>query len=241
MRRILLLLFVALWPTALMYGQTGNSASKLLHRIHKLQNTTRVLYLAAHPDDENTRMISWLENDRHIRTAYLSLTRGDGGQNLIGTELGAKLGVLRSQELMQARAIDGGEQFFTRAVDFGYSKTADETFRQWNKEQVLSDVVWVIRNFKPDVIITRFPADSRAGHGHHTASAMLALEAFDMAADPEFYPEQLSYTSPWQVRRIFWNHSTWWRQNLDSIAANDDRYTVVDIGTYNGLLGHVVQ
>ena len=218
-------------------GQSGTSASDILHNLQKLQNTTRVLYLAAHPDDENTRMISWLENDRHMRTAYLSLTRGDGGQNLVGTELGAKLGVLRTQELMQARAIDGGEQFFTRAVDFGYSKTADETFRQWNRDEVLADVVWVIRSYRPDMIITRFPPDARAGHGHHTASAMLALEAFDLAADPKAYPDQLEYTDTWQVKRLFWNHSTWWRQNLDSIAAADDRYTVVDVGTYNSVLG----
>ena len=226
-------LFLALNLT----GQTGSDAATILHRMEKLSNTTRVLYLAAHPDDENTRMISWLENDQHMRTAYLSLTRGDGGQNLIGTELGAELGVLRTQELMQARAIDGGEQFFTRAVDFGYSKTAEETFRQWNRDQVLSDVVWVIRKFKPDLIITRFPPDERAGHGHHTASAVLALEAFDLASDPGAYPEQLKYVDPWQVKRLFWNHSTWWRQNLDSIAAADNRYTVVDVGSYDPLTG----
>lgn len=218
-------------------AQAGGDAATLLHRLEKLRNTSRVLYLAAHPDDENTRMISWLENDLHMRTAYLSLTRGDGGQNLIGTELGAELGVLRTQELMQARSIDGGEQFFTRAVDFGYSKTAAETFRQWDKDQVLADVVWVIRRFQPDLIITRFPPDERAGHGHHTASAMLALEAFDLAADPKAYPEQLKYVNPWQVKRLFWNHSTWWRQNLDSIAATDDRYTIVDVGSYDPLLG----
>jgi LmbE family N-acetylglucosaminyl deacetylase len=218
-------------------AQEAATSAEILHELQKLQNTTRVLYLAAHPDDENTRMISWLENDRHMRTAYLSLTRGDGGQNLIGTELGAKLGVLRTQELMQARAIDGGEQFFTRAVDFGYSKTADETFRQWNKDEVLADVVWVIRTYRPDIIITRFPPDARAGHGHHTASAVLALEAFDLAADPKAYKNQLDAVEPWQVKRLFWNHSTWWRQNLDSIAAADDRYTIVDVGSYNQVLG----
>lgn len=218
-------------------AQPDNSSARILHGIQKLQNTTRVLYLAAHPDDENTRMISWLENDRHIRTAYLSLTRGDGGQNLIGTELGAKLGVLRTQELMQARAIDGGEQFFTRAVDFGYSKTADETFTQWKKDQVLADVVWVIRTYQPDIIITRFPPDGRGGHGHHTASAMLAVEAFELAAEDKSYSEQLQYVDTWQVKRLFWNHSTWWRQNLDSIAAADDDYSVMDIGTYNSVLG----
>jgi LmbE family N-acetylglucosaminyl deacetylase len=212
-------------------------AGEIIHQLKKLQKTNRVLYIAAHPDDENTRVISWLENDRAIRTAYLSLTRGDGGQNLIGTELGAKLGVLRTQELMQARQIDGGEQFFTRAVDFGYSKTADETFKQWDKDQVLADVVWVIRKFQPDVIITRFPADARGGHGHHTASAMLAEEAFALAASKDAYPEQLQYLAPWQTKRLFWNHSTWWNQDLDSIAAADKRYTVIDIGTYIAPLG----
>ncbi len=235
--RAILSLLVTIIIFSYNHAQTEQSSAQILHGLKKLQNTTRVLYLAAHPDDENTRMISWLENDRHIRTAYLSLTRGDGGQNLIGTELGAKLGVLRTQELMQARAIDGGEQFFTRAVDFGYSKNPDETFKQWDKDQVLSDVVWVIRKYQPDIIITRFPADARGGHGHHTASAMLGLEAFKLAADPEAYPEQLKYVQTWQVKRIFWNHSTWWRQNLDSIAQVDDDYSVVDVGAYNSLLG----
>jgi LmbE family N-acetylglucosaminyl deacetylase len=213
------------------------NGAQILHRLKKLQNTTRVLYLAAHPDDENTRVISWLENSQGTRTAYLSLTRGDGGQNLIGTELGAKLGVLRTQELMQARKIDGGEQFFTRAVDFGYSKTAEETFKQWNKKAVLADVVWVLRSFQPDIIITRFPADARGGHGHHTASAMLALEAFDLAAQKEAYSSQLQFVNTWQPKRLFWNHSTWWNQDLDSIAAADERYSVVDVGSYVPVLG----
>ncbi len=213
----------------------GSSSSELLHRIHQLQNPTRVLYLAAHPDDENTRMISWLSNDIGAQTAYLSLTRGDGGQNLIGMELGAQLGVLRTQELMQARNIDGGQQFFTRAVDFGYSKNPDETFEQWDRDQVLSDVVRVIRQYQPHIIITRFPPDARAGHGHHTASAVLALEAFKKAADGNAYPEQ--NLKPWRVKRIFWNHSSWWQRNIDSLAAADPSYFVVDVGTYIPELG----
>lgn len=207
-----------------------NASSNLLHRIHQIQNPSRVLYVAAHPDDENTRMISWLANDIGAETAYLSLTRGDGGQNLIGTELSAQLGVLRTQELMQARALDGGQQFFSRAVDFGYSKNPEETFQQWDKEQVLSDVVRVIRKFKPHIIITRFPPDARAGHGHHTASAMLALEAFEKAADEDEFKEQ--GLAPWQVKRIFWNHSAWWQRNIDSLAKADPSYFVVDVGTY---------
>lgn len=231
-KSILLLLGFVISP---MLWAQQSSSSHILHRIEKLQNPLRVLYLAAHPDDENTRMISWLANDVGAQTAYLSLTRGDGGQNLIGTELGAQLGVLRTQELMQARKIDGGQQFFSRAVDFGYSKTPEETFEQWDRQQVLSDVVRVIRQFQPQIIITRFPPDRRAGHGHHTASAMLALEAFEKAADPEYFKEL--ELGAWQVDRIFWNHSSWWEPNIDSLAAQDDAYYVVDVGSYLPKLG----
>lgn len=212
-------------------------AQHILHDLHKLQNGARVLYLAAHPDDENTRVISWLENQRHVRTAYLSLTRGDGGQNLIGPELGARLGVLRTQELMQARRIDGGEQFFSRAVDFGYSKTAEETLRLWEKQKVLADVVRVIRRFRPDVIITRFPDSSYGGHGHHVASAMLAKEAFHLAAQKDAFPEQLEYHEPWQARRLVWNQSTWWNPKLDSLDAVRKDIFGQAVGAYNGLLG----
>ncbi len=213
------------------------SSSAVLHELKKLQNSTSVLYLAAHPDDENTRMISWLVNGYGARTAYLSLTRGDGGQNLIGKELGPALGVLRTQELLHARRIDGGEQFFSRAVDFGYSKTADETLEKWDRQAVLADVVMVIRKFRPDVIITRFPPDSRGGHGHHTASAMLGIEAFDLAGDKEAFPEQLEYVNTWQPKRIYWNASTWWNPKLDSLAEADDRYVKVEVGGYNTLQG----
>jgi hypothetical protein len=149
----------------------------------KLANTVSVLYIAAHPDDENTRLISWLVNEKCVRTGYLSLTRGDGGQNLIGSEQGIALGVIRSQELLAARRVDGAEQFFTRAFDFGYSKTPEETFEKWNREDILADVVYVIRKFRPDIIITRFATDGSGGHGHHTASAMLAEEAFDVVVE----------------------------------------------------------
>ncbi len=218
------------------YGQSGPS-SLVVHELHKLQNPTRVLYLAAHPDDENTKMISYMANEVGATTAYLSLTRGDGGQNLIGTELSAKLGVLRTQELMQARSIDGGQQFFTRAVDFGYSKNANETFKKWGKEEILADVVWVIRSFRPDVIITRFPPDSRGGHGHHTASAMLGIEAFELAANAEAFPEQLEYVDTWQTTRIYWNASVWWNKGLDTIAAKDPAYVSLDVGGYNTAIG----
>lgn len=217
---------------------TAWSSARIKLEIDKLSSTGSVLYIAAHPDDENTRLITWLANEQKVRTGYLSLTRGDGGQNLVGEEQGAYLGVIRTQELLAARRMDGGEQFFTRAVDFGYSKTAAETFTKWDRDSILSDVVWVIRNFKPDVIITRFPADERAGHGHHTASAMLAEEAFAAAADPTKFPEQLAYVSTWQAERLFWNNSTWWDKQLpEKIANGDPNLCVFDTGGFNVLLG----
>ena len=193
--------------------------------------------MAAHPDDENTRVIAWLENGELARTGYLSLTRGDGGQNLIGKELGPELGILRTQELLAARRIDGGDQFFTRAVDFGYSKSADESFEKWNREDILYDAVWVIRKFQPDVIITRFPPDSRGGHGHHTASAMLAIEAFEKAGDPNMFPDQLNEVQAWKPKAVYWNASTWWNKKLDSLARNNEDYIMADIGGYDELLG----
>lgn len=162
-----------------------------MHRMEQLPVVGSVLYVAAHPDDENTRLIAWLANGRKVRTGYLSITRGDGGQNLIGPELGDALGIIRTEELLAARRIDGGEQFFTRAVDFGYSRSAAESFDKWGHDAVLGDVVRVVREFRPDVIITRFPPTREAGHGHHEASAILAREAFELAADPTAFPEQL--------------------------------------------------
>ena len=185
------------------------SSSELYHELLKASNTASILYMAAHPDDENTRLISYFENNLHARTAYLSLTRGDGGQNLIGTEIGSAIGILRTQELLAARDIDGGEQFFTRAVDFGYSKSADESFDKWGRENILRDAVWVIRKFRPDVIVTRFPPTNNAGHGHHEASAIVAEEVFDMAADPNAFPEQLEFVDTWQAKRLDFNNSTW--------------------------------
>ncbi|MEZ4758568.1 MAG: PIG-L family deacetylase [Flavobacteriales bacterium] len=214
------------------------NAAEILHRMQKLQVVGSVLYIVAHPDDENTRLISWLANGKKVRTGNLSLTRGDGGQNLIGPELGDALGIIRTQELMEARRIDGGDQFFTRAVDFGYSKSAEESFEKWGKQEVLSDVVRVIRMFRPDIIITRFPPNREAGHGHHEASAILAAEAFDLAGDPKAFPEQLEQgLEPWQPRRLFWNGSTWWRSDLAEIAAREPDWFAVDVGGYDPLLG----
>lgn len=200
--------------------------------IKKLNVLGSVLYLAAHPDDENTRLIAYLSKDKLYRTGYLSMTRGDGGQNLIGDEQGIDLGLIRTQELLAARRIDGGEQFFTRAFDFGYSKNPEETFTKWDKEKILSDVVWVIRKFQPDIIITRFPTTGEGGHGHHTASAILANEAFSAAADPTKFVDQLRFVKPWQVKRVLWNTFNFGGNNTQ----RDDQFKL-DVGGYNPLLG----
>lgn len=209
------------------------SSSEILLGLKKLNVLGSVLYIAAHPDDENTRLIAYLANGRLVETGYFSCTRGDGGQNLIGPELREQLGVIRTQELLAARRIDGGQQFFGRANDFGFSKTPDETFRLWDKEQVLADLVWVIRQRRPDVLITRFPPDARAGHGHHTASAILAAEAFDAAGDPKRFPEQLGTVQPWQPKRLLWNTGSFFVKP----GENMDGYLKIDAGGYNPLLG----
>jgi LmbE family N-acetylglucosaminyl deacetylase len=202
--------------------------------LEKLGVLGSALYVAAHPDDENTTLMAYLSQGLHLRVGYLSMTRGDGGQNLIGSEKGDLLGVIRTQELLAARRIDGAEQYFTRAIDFGYSKSPEETLEIWGHEATLADVVWVIRNFRPDVIITRFPTDRRGGHGHHTASAVLALEAFEAAADPSRFPEQLEWVEPWQTKRIFWNA---WRPDLENRDPALPVLLPVDLGSYNPLLG----
>ncbi len=212
--------------------QPPPTASEILNNIEKLNTVGSVLYIAAHPDDENTRLLGFLSKERKYRTGYLALTRGDGGQNLIGNEQGVELGLIRTQELLAARRVDGAEQFFSRAYDFGFSKTNTEALSIWNKEKILSDVVWVIRKFKPDVIITRFPNDNRAGHGHHWASAGLAIEAFDAAADPTKFPEQLQYVQPWQAKRIFWNTFNFGGNNTTS-----ESQIKMDVGIFNPLLG----
>lgn len=208
------------------------NAASIKLQLKKLNTLGSVLYIAAHPDDENTRLLGFLANENLYRTGYLSLTRGDGGQNLIGNEQAELLGLIRTQELLAARRIDGAEQFFTRANDFGFSKNPEETFSIWDRKKVLGDVVWVIRKFQPDVIICRFPPDSRAGHGHHTASAVLAAEAFDAAADPSQYPEQLSEVKPWQAKRILWNTFNFGGNNTIS----EDQFKM-EVGNYSALLG----
>lgn len=230
MNKITLFLFVSMLHFSLK-TQSQNS-SEIYQAIKKLGVTNTVLYVAAHPDDENTRLITWMSKEKLFRTAYISLTRGDGGQNLIGSELSENLGLIRTRELMAARAIDGGEQFFTRAYDFGYSKTTEETLDFWEKDKVLEDMVYVIRKIKPDVIICRFPPDSRAGHGHHSSSAVLAKEAFDAASDPARFPQQLSTLSTWQVKRIYWNTFRFGANNTIT-----EQQAKVDVGGYNVLNG----
>jgi len=215
------------------------NAADLHQAIKKLNVLGTVLYVAAHPDDENTRMISYLRNAKLYDVTYLSLTRGDGGQNLIGSEISALLGVLRTQELLMARSVDGGKQMFSRANDFGFSKNPEETLRFWDKDAVLSDVVWAYREVKPDVVINRFYHDKKYDtHGHHTASAMLSVEAFDLAGNAEAYPAQLSLTQPWQARRQFFNTSWFFYGSQDAFAKIDkSALWPIDIGTYLPLKG----
>ncbi|MEP6676422.1 MAG: PIG-L family deacetylase [Ferruginibacter sp.] len=209
------------------------TSSEILLQLKKLNVLGSVLYMAAHPDDENTRLLAYLANEKLYRTGYLSLTRGDGGQNLIGDEQGVDLGLIRTQELLAARRIDGAEQFFSTAFDFGYSKSPEEALRIWNHDKILSDAVWVIRKFRPDVIITRFPTTGEGGHGHHTASAIIAGEAFDAAADPTKFPEQLKLgVTVWQAKRLLWNTF-----NFGSTNTQNDNQFKLDCGDYNPVLG----
>lgn len=234
-----ILLLLLSFQIGLAQRPTKPTSVEIYHQIQKLNFLGSVLYVAAHPDDENTRLISYLSNDKKARTGYLSLTRGDGGQNLIGTELRELLGVIRTQELIEARKIDGGEQFFSRANDFGFSKNPTETLEIWDKNQVLSDVVWAIRKFQPDVIINRFDHRSPGTtHGHHTASAMLSLEAFDLVNDKTIYPEQLKYVSTWQPKRVFFNTSWWFYGSREKFEkADKSTQTKLNIGTYYQSLG----
>lgn len=209
-------------------------SSSIYVNLQKLHSLKRVLYVAAHPDDENTRALAWFSLGEKAETAYFSLTRGDGGQNLIGDELGDPLGVLRTQELLAARGYDGAKQYFSRAVDFGYSKSAKESLKKWGEDELLSDLVLMIRKFRPDVIVTRFPPDKRGGHGHHTASALLAIKAFDLAADPAY--RNKGYET-WKTTSLYWNTSTWWVKDLADSVKDNPNYLQFDIGTYNDQLG----
>ncbi len=217
------------------------NSNQIYEKVQKLNFLGTALYIAAHPDDENTRLISYLANHVKARTGYLSLTRGDGGQNLIGPEIRELLGVIRTQELLAARRVDGGEQRFTRANDFGYSKHPDETLDIWNKEEVLSDVVWAIRTFKPDVIINRFNHRTPGTtHGHHTSSAMLSMEAFDLVGDKTKYSDQLQYTDTWQPQRLFFNTSWWFygsEEKFEAATKGNTDFMSMDVGVYYPLKG----
>ena len=220
----IVLLAILLSHFSAVYSQKPEklNAAEIYQKIEKLNFLGSVLYLAAHPDDENTRLISYLSNSKKAQTAYLSLTRGDGGQNLIGPELREFLGVIRTQELIEARKIDGGIQYFTRANDFGFSKNANETLKIWNKNAVLADIIWVIRNFKPDVIINRFDhRTSGTTHGHHTSSALLSFEAFDKSNNPNEFQEQLNLTSLWQPKRLYFNTSWFFYGSKEKFEAAD--------------------
>ncbi|MGY6558140.1 MAG: PIG-L family deacetylase [Nitritalea sp.] len=231
---VVLFLLLCGHPVALLAQASYQPATLLYHDLERVKETKRVLYVAAHPDDENTRLIAFLANEEKADIHYLSLTRGDGGQNLIGKELGIGLGYIRTHELLKARATDGGEQLFSRALDFGFSKNPDETFQNWDKETLLGDVVFLIRKYQPDIIINRFNTTPGITHGHHTASAILAIEAFRLAADPQAYPEQLEQVEPWQAKRVFWNAYNWGGQYEPKEEIPYHRY---EVGMQNPLLG----
>lgn len=236
MKKKCILLLSGLLGFSFIYGQivpvTANAAD-IYQQIKKLNVLGSVLYLAAHPDDENNGLLPYLAKEKLYRTAYLSLTRGDGGQNLIGPEQGIELGMIRTQELLAARAIDGSEQYFTRAYEFGFSKSSEEALRVWNRTEVLADAVWMIRSLQPDIIIARFPPDARAGHGHHAASAIIAEEAYKAAADSTKFPEQFRYgLKPWRAKRLLWNTFNFGRNN--TISENQLK---IEVGAYNPLLG----
>ena len=241
MRRTTLLVWAILGSIFSLTAQAPpvHTSADIYESIKKLNVLGSALFIAAHPDDENTRLISYLANARRVEATYLSLTRGDGGQNLIGPEIAELLGVIRTEELLAARRIDGGNQWFTRANDFGYSKHPDETLELWNKEEILADVVWAIRSLQPDIVINRFDHNSAGKtHGHHTASGMLSVEAFDLAGDPNAFPEQLKYVQVWKPKRLYFNTSWWFygsRENFDK--ADKSNLVSLDAGIYFPALG----
>lgn len=231
-------LLLAVMPMA--YAQKNLAgADRIYAALEALPVTGSALMIAAHPDDENTAVIAYFSRGRHLRMGYLSLNRGEGGQNLLGPEQGVLVGVIRTQELLRAREIDGGEQFFTRVIDFGFSKTATETFDKWGRENALRDVVWTIRKFQPDILIDRFSGTPSDGHGNHQASAILGREAFRAAADPSRFPDQLKWVKPWQATRLFWNTYSWRNVN-EQLRPSDARLTL-PTGEFNPILGFSYQ
>ncbi|XZF15058.1 PIG-L family deacetylase [Chitinophagaceae bacterium MMS25-I14] len=233
MLRKLFTLFLCTSSVAAMAQQVRPAnATQIYHELHQLKNLTHVLYLAAHPDDENTRFLAWMVNDRHIRTAYLSLTRGDGGQNILGSEQGPVLGLIRTHELMEARKIDGAGQFFSRVIDFGFSKNSEETLQHWNAYTLTHDVSYIFRKFRPDVVICRFPPTKEAGHGQHATSAIIAAKAFAVSGDKMQYTEDFKYVQPWQPKRLLFNSFRFGDNNTTS----EDQFKLAT-GQYNALLG----
>jgi LmbE family N-acetylglucosaminyl deacetylase len=231
MKKYHLLLLSMLCFVQILFGQ--NNSAAIYAQLKQMEVLGSVLYIAAHPDDENNAFLPYLTKERRYRTAYLSLTRGDGGQNLIGKEQGIELGLIRTQELLAARMQDGAEQYFSTAYEFGYSKSAKEALAIWDHQKVLSDVVWVIRKFQPDIIISRFPGDARAGHGHHAASSIIAQEAYTAAADPNMFPEQFKYgVQPWKAKRILWNTF-----NFGTVNTTNDNQLKIEVGGYNPTIG----
>ncbi|WP_293788810.1 PIG-L family deacetylase [uncultured Pedobacter sp.] len=230
----LTVLFTLFFPVMCCTAQQVRPAksSEIYRELKTLKHLPKVLYLAAHPDDENTGLLSWLINEQNVETAYLSLTRGDGGQNLLGTEQGAALGLIRTHELLEARKLDGAQQFFTRAIDFGFSKNTNDTFKQWDADSITADVVWVIRKFRPDVMICRFPPTAAAGHGQHAASAVVAEKAFKAAADKNMFPEQLKYVAVWQPKRLLWNTF-----RFGAVNTTAENQLKVSVGQYDAQLG----
>jgi LmbE family N-acetylglucosaminyl deacetylase len=233
-----LALLVSLLPASSHAQKDLSGETKMRLMLEELNNLGSVMMIAAHPDDENTALLAYLARGRHLRTAYLSLTRGEGGQNLIGSEQSDELGIIRTEELLAARRIDGAEQYFTRAIDFGFTKTAEETLgSKWPREKVLGDVVWAIRRFRPDVIILRFTGTPRDGHGQHQASAILGKEAFAASADPARFPEQLKYVHPWQVQRLMTNLASFTPEQEKEVEKIPNKLAV-DLGAYSPELGY---
>lgn len=218
--------------------QKSWSSADIYIALKKLEVLGKVLYIGAHPDDENNKLIAYLSKELHLDVAYLSITRGEGGQNFIGSEVTTDLGILREQELLAARRIDGGKQFFTRAKDFGFSKNAEQTIQTWGEEETLRDIVWVIRYFQPDIIINRFSEDFPDHHGHHTASAILTKKAFEISGDPNVYPDQLKEVQTWQSKRLLWNiYSESGVKDIGGIIVPQPDYIKLNIGKYNSILG----
>jgi LmbE family N-acetylglucosaminyl deacetylase len=227
-------LLLAVFSAAIFFSQPLTAqrdlagAPQILTSLSRLRNTGSILMIAAHPDDESTALLAYFARGRHLRTGYLSLTRGEGGQNLIGAEQGPLLGVIRTQELLAARRIDGAEQYFSRAIDFGFTRTADEAIDTWGRNDVISDITWVIRKFQPDAVVLRWTGTPQDGHGQHQASAILSREAVKAAADPARFPEQLKFVKPWQTRRVVVYHAGKPEKNALSI----------DVGEFDPVLGH---